>query len=178
MFFQHLSDNEAQQVENAFNQLLNSTDMAHFLENKTLIKILGHRNEIYLVSLENLSLLELFTTKLPKKTGRIVYAGIKLGFFIHDRFMFGIESIYFLAPFIKKKIKLDAKNTQKFIYGKESQIQADQIQNLEENSTIMVFSPDEIPLGYAKILSKNQELLLQNLVDIGIFLRSEKSAFI
>ncbi|MHA2225805.1 MAG: hypothetical protein ACXAC8_11410 [Candidatus Hodarchaeales archaeon] len=178
MVFQYLSEKESHQIEKAFNQLLNSTEMAHILENKMLIKISGHRKEIYLVSWENLSLLELIATKSLKRTGRIVYAGTKLGFFIHDRFMFGIESINFMAPFIKNKILLDAKNTQKFIYGKEIQIQADQNQNLVENSTIMVFSPNEIPLGYAKILSKNQKLLLHNLVDIGIFLRSEKSAFI
>jgi len=39
----------------------------------------------------------------------------------------------------------------------------------------MVCTSDEVPIGYAKINWKGRKL--NNLVDTGIYLRSEKSAF-
>ena len=76
---------------------------------------------------------------------------------------------------------MDADTTTEFIFGKDVEIDTistkNQIEHLNDDATIMVFSNTGIPLGYAEIISNGTETWLKNLVDIGIFLRSEKSAF-
>ncbi|MFX1282355.1 MAG: hypothetical protein ACFFB5_01820 [Promethearchaeota archaeon] len=181
MFFKPLTIDETNQVETTINQLLDSDAMTIILKRKELIKIKGDRNDVYLVSKEDIHLFERLSSKLPKKDLNIVHARIKLGFFIHEKFLIGIESLSFLSPLTHRRISLDTKSTQKFIYGNDIVINTvslkKQIKHLEENTTIIVFSDTNIPIGYAKILSKEKKPWLQNLVDIGIFLRSEKSAF-
>jgi ribosome biogenesis protein Nip4 len=104
-----------------------------------------------------------------------------MGFLIHEKFFVGIESLTFLAPFTHRKIFLSEQETKRFIYGKDIKVAInhldEQISDLEENTMVIVFSPNKIPLGYAMIRSKANYLWLQNIVDIGIYLRSEKSAF-
>ncbi len=179
--FKQLTKDETNQVETTINQILDSDAMTIILKRKMLIKIKGDRNDVYLVLKEDISLFERLSSKLPEKSFSIEHARIKLGFFIHEKFLIGIESLTLLSPLTRKRISLDTKNTQKFIYGKDIVINTislqKQIEHLEENTTIMVFSDNNIPLGYAKIFSKEKNAWLQNLVDIGIFLRSEKSAF-
>lgn len=178
--YETLSREEQGQVEMKIEQLLNS-DITHIFAGKQLIKIKGRREEIYLVSHENLSLLDHFSSQLPEEMFSIEHAQLKLGFFIHKNFLIGIESLMFLAPYTQRKIQLDADATKKFIFGKDVEIHTisikKRIEQLNEYVTIMVFSNTGIPLGYAKIISNGTEIWLKNLVDIGIFLRSEKSAF-
>ncbi|UCG90319.1 MAG: hypothetical protein JSU57_00910 [Candidatus Heimdallarchaeota archaeon] len=181
MLFKPLTKDEIKEVETTINQLLDSDAMTIVLKRRTLIKIKGDRSDVYLVLKEDIPLLERLSSKLPEKNFSIVHARIKLGFFIHEKFLIAIESISFLSPLTRKRISLDTKSTQKFIYGKDVVINTislqKQIEHLEENATIMVFSDNNIPLGYAKVFSKEKNPWLQNLVDVGIFLRSEKSAF-
>jgi ribosome biogenesis protein Nip4 len=175
-----LSREELGLVEAKIKQLLNS-DITPIFAGKQLIKIKGRREEIYLVSHEKLSLLDHFSSQLPEEMFSIEHAQLKLGFFIQKNFLIGIESLTFLAPHTRRKIQLDADNTIKFIFGKDVEIDTisikKQIEHLNEDVTIMVFSNTGIPLGYAEIISDGTEVWLKNLVDIGIFLRSEKSAF-
>ncbi len=181
MLYKPLSKEETTQVVTTINHLLGSNVMTDILERKKLIKIMGRRNDVYLVLHEDLPLFDRLSFDLPEQRLILVHARIKLGFFIHEKFLIGIESLSFLAPFVRNKIQLDAHCTQKFIYGNDIDINTTslqkQIKHLEEDTTIMIFSDNNIPLGYAKIFSKEKKLWLQNLVDIGIFLRSEKSAF-
>ena len=181
MLYKPLSKEETTQVVTSINRLLGSNVMTNIMKRKNLIKIKGGRNDVYLVLHEDLPFFDRLSFNLPEQRLNIVHARIKLGFFIHEKFLIGIESLSFLAPFVENKIQLDAHCTKKFIYGNDIDINAillqKQIKHLEEDTTIMVFSDNNIPLGYAKVFSKEKRLWLQNLVDIGIFLRSEKSAF-
>ncbi|MFX1504692.1 MAG: hypothetical protein ACFFDC_01135 [Promethearchaeota archaeon] len=178
--YEILSKEEKGLVETKIKQLLNSGISNIFVGNQ-LIKIEGRRKEIYLVSDENLSLLDHFSSQLPEEIFSIEHAQLKLGFFIQKRFLIGIESLMFLAPHTRRKIQLDADSTTKFIFGKDVEIDTisikNQIEHLKEDVPIMVFSNTGIPLGYAEIISNGTDFWLKNLVDIGIFLRSEKSAF-
>ncbi len=180
MLYKPLSKEETTQVVTTISHLLGSNVMTNILERKKLIKIMGRRNDVYLVLHEDLPFFDRLSFNHEQRLN-IVHARIKLGFFIHEKFLIGIESLSFLAPFVGNKIQLDAHCTQKFIYGNDININTillqKQIKHLEEDTTIMVFSDNNIPLGYAKIFSKEKKIWLQNLVDIGIFLRSEKSAF-
>ncbi len=175
-----LSKEEIKQVETSINHLLDSNAPNIFAGNK-LIKIIDRRNDIYLVQQEDLSLFDHLSSVFPELSFSIAHARVKLGFLIHERFLIGIESLTFLAPYARRRIQLDARNTTKFIFGKDVEIDTvslqKQIEHFDENDTIMIFSNTDIPLGYAKIITNATKSWLQNLVDIGIFLRSEKSAF-
>ncbi|MFX0016761.1 MAG: hypothetical protein ACFFB2_17230 [Promethearchaeota archaeon] len=181
MLYKLLTKEEIRQVEISINQLLGYNAMTEILEEKRLIKIEGRRNEIYLVQQNDLPLFEHFSSNVQENILKLVFARIKLGFFIQEKFLVGIESLSFLNPLTQRKIQLDTESTQKFIFGKDIDISTvsleKQIKDLEENSIVMISSENNIPLGYAKIISKEENPWLQNLVDIGIFLRSEKSAF-
>lgn len=178
--YEILTKEEIIQVETTINHLLDS-GTPNIFAGKNLIKIKDRRNDVYLVSHEDLLLFDCFSSKLPEKSLTIAHARVKLGFFIHEKFLIGIESLTFLAPFTQKRIQLDPHNTKKFVFGKDVEIKTvllqKQIDFLDEKTTIMVFSNTNIPLGYGKIVSRDTKPWLQNLVDIGIFLRSEKSAF-
>lgn len=181
MLYKPLSKEETTQVVTTINHLLGSNVMTNIMERKSLIKIMGRRNDVYLVLHEDLPFFDRISFNLPEQRLNIVHARIKLGFFIHEKFLIGIESLAFLAPLAQKRIQLDTHCTQKFIYGKDIDINTlslhKQVENLKENDTVMVFSPDNNPVGYAKLLSTEKKLRLQNLVDVGIFLRSEKTSF-
>jgi len=178
--YERLSKEEIKLVETSINHLLGSNVFDIFV-GKELIKIIDRRTEIFLVPQEDLLLFDNFSSLLPEKSLIIAHARIKLGFFIHKKFLIGIESLTFLAPFARRKIQLDAHNTKRFIFGKDVEINTDSLQNqvehLDEDATTMVFSSTNIPLGYVSIILNGTKKWLQNLVDIGIFLRSEKSAF-
>ncbi|MFW9904195.1 MAG: hypothetical protein ACFFFH_07685 [Candidatus Thorarchaeota archaeon] len=177
--YEILSKEEKELVEMKIKQLLNS-DITNIFAGKQLIKIKNHRKEIFLVSREVLSLLDHFSSQ-PLEMLSIEHAQLKLGFFIHKKFLIGIESLMFLAPKTQKKVQLDEENTIKFIFGKDIEIETlslkKQVEHLNENETITIFSNTDIPLGYAKIILNGANSWLKNLIDIGIFLRSEKSAF-
>ncbi|MHA2202933.1 MAG: hypothetical protein ACW991_04535 [Candidatus Hodarchaeales archaeon] len=178
--YKNLSNEEIRKVEKTINQLVDS-NTTNIFAGKELIKIIDRRNDIYLVPQEDLSLFDHFSSNFPELSFFISHARVKLGFFIHERFLIGIESLTFLAPYARRRIQLDVRNTRKFIFGKDVEIDTvslqKQIEHFDENATIMIFSNTDIPLGYAKIITNATKLWLQNLVDIGIFLRSEKSAF-
>lgn len=181
MSFQLLTEKEAEEVEKTIDELLGFSAMTLILEKKNLIKIKGRRHDVYMVLSEDLPLLEHLSFKISVNNFSVVHAGVKLGFFIHEKFLIGIESLTLLAPLTRKKIQLNERHTQQFIFGKDIKVNTpilrNQIAPFEENSTIIIFSQDNIAIGYAKIRSKENNPWLQNLVDVGIFLRSEKSAF-
>ena len=178
--YERLSKKEVKLVETSINHLLGSNVFDIFV-GKELIKIIDRRTEIFLVPKEDLFLFDNFSSLLPEKILIIAHARIKLGFFIQKKFLIGIESLAFLAPFARKRVQLDAHNTRSFIFGKDVEINTDSLQNqleyLDKDATVMVFSSTNIPLGYVRIISNGTKKWLQNLIDIGVFLRSEKSAF-
>jgi ribosome biogenesis protein Nip4 len=177
--YEGLSKEEKRLVETKIKQLLNS-DITNIFAGKQLIKIKNRRKEIFLVSREILSLLDHFSSQ-PLEMLSIEYIQLKLGFFIQKKFLIGIESLMFLAPKARNKVQLDTENTTKFIFGKDVEIDTaslkKKVEHLNENETIIVFSNTDIPLGYANIISNGEKFWLKNLIDIGIFLRSEKKAF-
>ncbi|UCG00417.1 MAG: hypothetical protein JSW11_12300 [Candidatus Heimdallarchaeota archaeon] len=179
-FYKKLVNEEKNLVETTINHILDF-NISNIIAGKELIKIIGHRFDIYLIQQEDLSLFNLFSTQFLQTNFNIVHARIKLGFFIHEKFLIGIESLTFLAPYARRRIQLDARNTNNFIYGKDVDIDTlslkQQIKHLDDGPTVMIFSNTDIPIGYAKIRSNGTNKWLQNLIDIGIYIRSEKSAF-
>lgn len=180
-FYEPLTKTEISQVEKILDNLLNSNITADIIKEKVLIKIMGKRNEVYLISPSDITFFDNISSNPTLRDCKVVHAKIKIGFFIHEKFFIGIESLTFLAPFTHRKIVLTDRKTRRFIYGKDIKVVTNhlyaQISELKENTMVIVFSPNKIPLGYAKIRSKANNLWLQNIVDIGIYLRSEKSAF-
>ncbi|MFX0182876.1 MAG: hypothetical protein ACFE95_07325 [Candidatus Hodarchaeota archaeon] len=180
-FYKHLTKTEISQVEKMLDNLLNSNFTAGIIKDKVLIKIIGKRNEVYLVSPSDITFLEHISSNPTLKDCKVVHAKNKIGFFINEKFLIGIESLTFLAPYSQRNIVLNDQKTHRFIYGKDIKVVTnhlyDQISELKENTMVIVFSPNKIPLGYAKIRLKGNHFWLQNIADIGIYLRSEKSAF-
>ena len=178
--YERLSNEEKKSVEVTIKGLIDS-NITNVFAGKEFVKIKGRRKEIFLISQRDQSFINRFSSQMLEEELFIEHVGIKLGFFIQNKFLIGIESLMFLAPFTRKKIHLDANNTKKFIFGKDVDIDTvslhKQIKYHNENTPITIFSNTNIPLGYAKVISNGTSKWLQNLVDIGIFLRSEKSAF-
>lgn len=173
--------NEISQIVNTINRVLGTEIMNHILETKSIIKIKYQREEVFLVFQSDLVIFEKISSLESNSKVKLVHARVKLGFFIQNHFMVSIEAISFLAPLTQRKILLNAKETKQFTYGKDitklSQNTKSQIEKFNKETPIMIFSPENIPLGFAKICSSERETWLQNLIDIGIYLRSEKSAF-
>jgi ribosome biogenesis protein Nip4 len=180
-FYEPLTKTEISEVEKMLDNLLNSNITADIIKEKVLIKIMGKRNEVYLISPSDITFFDYVSSNPTLRECNVVHAKIKMGFLIHEKFFVGIESLTFLAPFTHRKIFLSEQETKRFIYGKDIKVAntplSVQISDLEENTMVIVFSPNEIPLGYARIRSKANNLWVQNVVDIGIYIRSEKSAF-
>ncbi|MFX0173327.1 MAG: hypothetical protein ACFE9L_15645 [Candidatus Hodarchaeota archaeon] len=180
-FYELLTQTEISQVKEIIDNLLESNVTADIIKERILIKIMRKRNEIYLVSSSDISFFDFISSNPTIRDCNVVHAKIKIGFFIYEKFLISIESLTFLAPLTNRKIFLSDQETQRFVYGKDIKVVSNhlhkQISDLEEDKMVIVFSPNDIPLGYAKIRSKANNIWLQNVVDIGIYLRSEKSAF-
>jgi ribosome biogenesis protein Nip4 len=180
-FYEPLTKTEISQAKKIIDNLLESDVTTDIIKEKILIKIMGKRNEIYLVSSSDISFFDFISSNPTIRDCNVVHAKIKIGFFINEKFFISIEALTFLAPLTNRKIFLSDHETQQFVYGKDIKVVSnhlnEQISDLEEDRMVIVFSPNDIPLGYAKICSKANNIWLQNVVDIGIYLRSEKSAF-
>ena len=113
---------------------------------------------------------------------KLVFLRIKLGFWIRNRFRIGIESLPFLAPLCKSPLVLPSKRqVTRFIYGKNVEFPLNESTTEEyeyiDGSIVIVSSKNQIPLGYAILKRRKDKVFLKNIIDIGIYLRSEKSAF-
>ncbi len=176
-----LKIHEKRIIEDTINQILGSSEISNILENRKLISIDRNRKEVYLIPESDLTLLDQISLPSLEKSCRLVHARIKLGFFIRDAFYIGIESLLLLAPHALKKISLNKRETRNFIYGKDIDVTRksllEQIKNFKENEVLIVFSDENLPVGFTKIVFNRKTILLHNLIDIGIYLRSEKSAF-
>jgi len=173
--FKILSDDEKNLVKELINSLLQNNEFESLLEQFQLLKIEHHRIEVYLVPLEFIPLINLI--KIHLKDNQIIQIGGKLGFFINERFFIGIESLSYLTPLTDRKLILNSQETTKFLYG-ESFAVADQDKSISYlNSPIIICSDQHIPIGIGILKLKEKICFLKNLVDVGIYLRSEKSAF-
>lgn len=181
MLYSLLTTTEKKEVETKINTLLGSSILTDVFNEKVLISLNGSRKGIFLISKATLDLLTKIDSNSNSTNCRLIHACIKLGFFIRDEFRFGIESLSYLAPLTKKRINLNARNTQKFIFGKDIEVTSEkillQIKEFVESEITIIFSDDDIPIGFGKITFKEKKPLIQNLVDCGIYIRSEKSAF-
>lgn len=176
-----LKTHEKRIIENTINQILGSSAISNILENKQLISIDGNRKEVYLINESDLALLDQISMPSLEKSCTLVHARIKLGFFIRDAFYIGIESLSLLAPHALKKVLLNKRETRNFIYGKDIDVTRksllEQIKKFKKNEVIIAFSNENLPVGFTKIVFEEKNIILHNLIDIGIYLRSEKSAF-
>lgn len=176
-----LKTHEKRIIEDTISQIIGSSGISDILENKQLISIDGKRKEVYLITESDLALLDQISMPSLEKSCTLVHARIKLGFFIRDAFYIGIESLSLLAPHTLKKVLLNKRETRNFIYGKDIDVTREslleQTKKFKENEVIIAFSDENLPVGFTKIIFKETNILLQNLIDIGIYLRSEKSAF-
>ncbi len=181
MLYSQLTTTEKNQIETKINTLLGSSILTDIFKEKVLISINGSRKEVFLISKANMNLLTEIKSNSNNANCKLIHAGIKLGFFIRDDFRFGIESLSFLAPLTKKRMQLNARKTQEFIYGKDIEITSEkilvQIKQFVESEITIIFSDNNIPIGFGKITFNKKKTFIQNLIDSGIYIRSEKSAF-
>ncbi|NHJ02081.1 MAG: hypothetical protein EAX86_08040 [Candidatus Heimdallarchaeota archaeon] len=173
---------EIEEVTNTINKVAGLEIMENLLRTGILVKLSKQRQGVFLLDSGKQEIWEHLNSFLEKGEGEAVHVGLKLGFIISGKFRIGIESLAFLAPLISRKLILDENQTQKYIYGRNlipssENLRSQVIKLHQEYPVVMVFSQEGIPIGYARIIWKNRVFVIQNLVDIGIFLRSEKSAF-
>lgn len=173
--FEIICDNEKNLVKEVISILLENNEFESLLEQYQLLKIEHHRIEVYLIPLDFMPLISLIQIYL--KENQIIQIGGKLGFFINENFFIGIESLSYLAPLTDRKLILNPRETTKFLYGESFEVEGQNKSNSYLNSPIIVCSDTNIPIGLGILRLKDNILFLKNLVDVGIYLRSEKSAF-
>ncbi|MFW9853917.1 MAG: hypothetical protein ACFFFG_02615 [Candidatus Thorarchaeota archaeon] len=185
-----LDSKEVEAVIQKVNAIWAADIMTRLLGRYLLVKQEGERSEVYLVPQSDLKLLNLLTSSLTQQNGQLEYAKTKLGFFIRNQFHLGIESLSFLFAVAgppTRKLILQPKETQQFIYGKNlEQLSPQTLRQLEElaiqergdeEAPIIVLSDRQIPLGLASYRVNGNSRWLLNIVDVGIYLRAEKTAF-
>jgi len=164
MLYSQLTTTEKNQIETKINTLLGSSILTDIFKEKVMISINGSRKEAFLISKVNMDLLTEIKSNSNNTNCKLIHAGIKLGFFIRDDFRFGIESLSFLAPLTKKRIQLNARKTQEFIYGKDIEITSEkilvQIKQFVENEITIIFSDNSIPIGFGKITFNKKKPLI------------------
>lgn len=185
-----LTQKEVDIVVQKVNDIWGAMDiMTQLLHEHTLFKREGERSEVYLIPNSDLHLLDLLVSSLVQQDGQLIYAKAKLGFFIRNQFHLGIESLRFLLsiaiPPIRKLV-LTLKETEQFIYGKNlKHLSPKTLQQLEglvargnaKETPIIVLSQNRIPLGLVSYRVSGNTQWLSNIIDVGIYLRAEKSAF-
>jgi ribosome biogenesis protein Nip4 len=177
-----LKKEEIEQVASVVDQILLTMKFENIIKNKALIMVHNKRKNIYLIDEADKELINSFSTFKYEEECIPVFLKIKLGFWIKNSFRIGIESLPFFAPLCKNPIILPSKRqVTRFIYGKNIEIPLnDAITNIKEyidGSMQIVCSKSRIPLGYAKLKLGKEKVFLKNIIDIGIYLRSEKTAF-
>ncbi len=181
MSIELLTSREKEEVEKSVNGVAGKAIMNELLESRLLVKLQGRRIEILFVTEEQYSIWKKIAHNLKERRGTPVHLGIKLGFLISGKFRIGIESLSFLSPLISRKLILTQFQSQRFFYGRNVAVTNEslqkQIRNFDYDFPFLIESHDNIPIGFARVVEKDGKKILQNLVDIGIFLRSEKTAF-
>ncbi|MHA1947715.1 MAG: hypothetical protein ACXAC6_12785 [Candidatus Hodarchaeales archaeon] len=177
-----LKEEEIVQVASVVDQILLTMKFENIIKNKALIMVHSRRKNIYLIDEVDKELINVFSTDKCEEECIPVFLKIKLGFWIKNTFRIGIESLPFFAPLCKNPIILPSKRqVTRFIYGKNVEIPLnDAITNIKEyidGSMQIIFTKSRIPLGYAKLKLGKEKIHLKNIIDIGIYLRSEKTAF-
>ncbi|MHA1978707.1 MAG: hypothetical protein ACW98F_13660 [Candidatus Hodarchaeales archaeon] len=176
-----LTDEEIASVSMVINEILRSDDFGLILETHSLIKIRDRRDDVYLIKSSDYLNLRNFMTGDKSKKYKIRTYKIKLGFLIGQNFKIGIESLRFMANYCLDPIIINFRQEERFIYGKNINLGIEEskimTEKFSDGSLILVSNRSGMPIGYAKILQKQGKIQLKNIVDIGIYLRSEKTAF-
>jgi ribosome biogenesis protein Nip4 len=184
-----LPSNEVEIVIQQVNAIWDNDIMTQLLYDRVLVKREGERSEVYLVPRSDLPLLNQLVSSLTQLNGQLVYAKTKLGFFIKNQFHLGIESLRFLLSVsvpTTRKLVLQAKEAERIIYGKDlKKMSPKTLQQLEsvvargkvKETPIIVLSRDQIPLGLVSYRMNGDTRWLLNIIDVGIYLRAEKTAF-
>ena len=181
MKFSKLIDEEIISVTEVINEILDSDVFSQILSTHSLFKIIDRREDIYLVEDSDSLHLSNFMTNIINQGFKVSSYKIKLGFFIRQEFKIGIESLRFLANLCQNPVILTSRQVQRFIYGKDIKMRLDETKILQgkysNGSLMLVSSYKGIPIGFAKIFLKEDFIQIKNIIDIGIYLRSEKTAF-
>ncbi|MHA1940981.1 MAG: hypothetical protein ACW97P_04565 [Candidatus Hodarchaeales archaeon] len=181
MMISSVSSAESQHIIKIIIDILKSDEILNIFNNKQLIMVSDKRDDLYLIDNKDQPLIELLNTTSKDCNCFLRYIKIKMGFLIKGEFKIGIESLPLLAPYARKPFILTTKQTNLFIYGKSFPIhekaETNETTSFKEGEMVIVFGKTMIPIGYGKIIKKANTTYLENLVDIGIYLRSEKSAF-
>lgn len=182
MTISFLKKEEIEQVVSVIDQILLTTKFESILKNKALIMVHTKRKNIFLIDETDDRYINSLRVENRNVGCTPVFFKINLGFWIRDKFRIGIESLPFLAQFCEYPIILPSKRqVTRFIYGKNVEIfLKDSIRATTryiDGSIVIVSSKKRIPLGYAKLNLKKDKIHLKNVIDIGIYLRSEKTAF-
>ena len=182
MTISFLKKEEIEQVVSIIDQILLTTKFESILKNKALIMVHKKRKTIFLIDETDDIYINAFSVENRNEGCKPEFLKINLGFWIRGKCRIGIESLPFLAQFCEYPIILPSnRHVTRFIYGKNVEILLnDSIRATAryiDGSIVIVSSKTRIPLGYAKLNLKKDKIHLKNVIDIGIYLRSEKTAF-
>ncbi len=176
-----LSDEEVVKVADIINQILPPGEFTRICADYNLIKLHDRKEDVYLIRKEDQFVLDEMVKFGKIHQCKLVLVKIKLGFFTRHCFRIGIESLHFLAPLCQHPLIIPYKQVERFIYGKDviftTVYRDNDVIRITDNSLAIIFSENRLALGYAKIIKKQETIHLQNIIDIGLYLRSEKTAF-
>ncbi len=176
-----LSEKEIRAVTRTINELINENELNSIQKKYSPIKIRDQREDVYLFKTSEKSWLNKIIEGGGTKLFSIRAYKVKLGFLINQEFKIGIESLRFVARYCQNPIILSSRQVERFIYGKDVDKNLENSKNYStvasEGSLVLVTDKKGIPIGYARLYQKQDRIHLKNIIDIGIYLRSEKTAF-
>jgi ribosome biogenesis protein Nip4 len=177
-----LSEDEVDNIGRVVSQVIPINEFSQFCANYNFFKLHDRREDVYIIKKEDLMIFDEVIKFLMISPSKLAHLKIKLGFFLKNRFRIGIESLQTLPlPFQKSPFIINDKQAERFIYGKNVEIpiidENNHVLTISDTSITAVFNKNQIPLGYAKIIKNENQILLKNIIDIGLYLRSEKTAF-
>ena len=182
MSISFLTEKEIEQVKSVINQILQTTSFNVVLEDNLLIRVHNKRSSIFLVNKTDSKYIRILNKKNNLAKCKPIFLKINLGFWIRNNFKIGIESLSFLNQYCEFPVILPSKKlATKFIYGNNVSFplkgNLSPENKYSNGTTVIVSSKNHVPLGYAIIRTDEKRIYLKNIIDIGIYLRSEKTAF-
>jgi ribosome biogenesis protein Nip4 len=181
MIVSKLSENESSIVTGTIKELTRSDKISAILHSYIMIKIPDKREDVYLIESSDEQSLKQIVSKEGNQTFSMKTGKIKLGFFIRQEFRISIESLRFIAQYCNDPVFVSSKQVERFIYGKDVNLGVKESTNYQNNtandSLVLVVDKNRNPIGIAKIFHNQDGSYLKNIIDIGIYLRSEKTAF-
>lgn len=172
------SENEYTIIFDQLESLISKENIDNLTKHyKVLINRSEKRKSVYMVTEEIFKQYqELFTTEESRKD--LYWIGERIGFLMKEKLLIGIEGLSVLGELFTEKIILKEKNATKFLYGRDVIIQENTSKYTKE--TIKLIQDEKgRTLGLGKLVynEKGEIFKVKNVVDLGKYLRGEKTLF-